>query len=53
MARVNGTKREAKRLNQHIETFKGFRAKYAELTASAQESNENRIKMLEKRLAEI
>lgn len=51
MARVNGTKREVKRLNRHLETFKGFRE--LKMTPEQHAGNENRIKVLEKRLAEL
>lgn len=51
MARVNGIKREAKRLTRHLETFQGFRN--LKMNPEQHATNENRIKVIEKRLAEI
>lgn len=51
MARVNGTKREVKRLTNHLENFKGFRE--LKMNPEQHESNENRIKIIEKRLTEL
>lgn len=51
MARVNGVKREVKRLLEKIETFKGFRN--LKMNPEQHAGNENRIKVLEKRLTEI
>lgn len=51
MARVNGIKREAKRLNRHLTNFKSYRG--LTMSPENQASNENRIAVLEKRLAEI
>lgn len=51
MARVNGIKREVKRLTRHLEDFISFRD--LKMNPEQHEGNENRIQILEKRLAEL